>query len=176
MRGHTVRSISHTLFCPLLKQEWADISSWFPNSFIKLWCCSKHRSCRSVRVVHTFSYSEIFITHPCIHSHSHVLAMTEVSAACMSHNQLPPGYSALEQVCCQRDQSSVQMELQLKGVTQAGWQMVHSLADLLGSTVLKKEGSSRHEWDSLTYPTLPGIHCKYLQPSNNHQRGETRLC
>lgn len=50
--------------------------------------------------------------------------------------------------------------------------MVHSLADLLGSTVLKKEGSSRHERDSLTHPTLPGVHSKYLQHSNSHQRGE----
>ena len=37
-------------------------------------------------------------THPYNHTNLHVLAMIELSAARMSHNRLPPGYSALEQV------------------------------------------------------------------------------
>lgn len=49
-----MRSMSHTLFWPLLKLEWAETSSWLPKSFTKLCCCSKQRSCMpGVDGVHT---------------------------------------------------------------------------------------------------------------------------
>lgn len=45
VQQRTMRSMSHTLFCPLLKLEWADTSSWLPKSFTSM-CCSRHKSCK----------------------------------------------------------------------------------------------------------------------------------